>query len=87
MNTNAHHKPIRLGISSLVYHIEVIYRNAGLILASTAPVKNLATINPSKDLHAAVLATIIPQSAISTEMYLATGSVWIKNTPGYSQNK
>jgi len=33
----------RRGASSLVYHIVVIYRKAGLLDASRAPVRNLVT--------------------------------------------
>jgi hypothetical protein len=41
----AYEIPIRLGISSLVYHIDVIYTKAGEMVASSAPVRNLTASN------------------------------------------
>jgi hypothetical protein len=42
----ANHRPVLVGISSRVYHVEVININAGVIVASAIPSKKRTVMRP-----------------------------------------
>jgi hypothetical protein len=85
MEFPANQIPIRTGISSRVYHVEVKNINPGVIVASATPSKNRTVMRPPKLVHTAVIATTIPQKNVLTVRYLAVGSRAIRIVVGYSQ--
>jgi hypothetical protein len=83
----ANHIPILVGISSRVYHMLVMYTNAGDMVASATPNKKRTVIRPPKLLHAAVRATTAPQKRVLIDTYLPTGRRWMSIVVGYSQKR
>jgi|SRR5688572_17646238 hypothetical protein len=79
--------PTRVGISSRVYHVEVRYMKAGVIVASATPRSTLTVTRPPKFVHAAVIATTMPQKKVLAARYLAVGNLAIRIVVGYSQTK
>jgi hypothetical protein len=78
------HKPVRVGISSRVYHVDVINMKAGVIVASATPSKKRTAIRPPKLVQAAVRATTVPQRSVFPVKYFAGGRRAIKIVVGYA---
>lgn len=81
------HIPTRVGISSRVYHMEVIKRKAGDIVASATPSRKRTASNPPKFVQAPVKPTTDPQKRVLIETYFPTGSFWISTDVGYCQKR
>jgi len=87
MELPANQIPMRTGISSRVYQVEVKNMNPGVIVASATPNKNRTVIKPPKLVHTAVIATTMPQKNVFRVKYLAVGSRAIRMVVGYSQTR
>jgi len=66
---------MRLGISFLVYHIEMIYTNDGEIAASTTPTSARTIMSCRKEVHDGVHPTTMPQRRMLMLTYFPTRRV------------
>lgn len=69
------------------YHVLVINRKAGVMVASATPSRKRTVIRPPKLLQAAVRATTMPQMNVLAARYFATGRRVMRKVVGYSQKK
>jgi hypothetical protein len=79
--------PMRTGISSRVYQVEVKNMNPGVIVASATPSRKRTVMSPPKLVHTAVMATTMPQKTVLRQRYFAVGSRAMRIVVGYSQRR